>query len=123
MTAPLLVSVVDDDESVRESLPDLLREFGFSVAAFPSAAAFLESAELDHTRCLIVDIAMPTMSGPELMQELRRRHYGFPMIVITAHGSANERQRLLRQGAVDCLAKPFSEAELLHALTAVLPRV
>jgi len=123
MTASLLVAVVDDDESVRESLPDLLREFGFAVAAFSSAADFLASAELDSTRCLILDIAMPGMSGPELMQELRRRHFTMPLIFITAHGSASERPRLLAQGAVDCLAKPFSEAELLRALNAALPLV
>ncbi|WP_315388038.1 response regulator [uncultured Stenotrophomonas sp.] len=122
MSTDLLVSVVDDDESVRESLPDLLRELGFAVAAFSSAAEFLASAEIDSTRCLILDIAMPGMSGPELMQELRRRHYAIPLIFITAHGSASERPRLVEQGAVDCLAKPFSEAELLRALNAALPQ-
>lgn len=121
MTPALLVAVVDDDESVRESLPDLLHEFGFAVAAFSSAAAFLASAEIDHTRCLVLDIAMPGMSGLELMHELRRRHYRFPLIFITAHGSISERPRLIAQGAVDCLAKPFSEAELLRALHAALP--
>lgn len=123
MTPSLLVSVVDDDESVRESLPDLLREFGFAVAAFSSAAELLASAELERTRCLILDIAMPGMGGPELMQELRRRCFTMPVIFITAHGSASERPRLVAQGAVDCLAKPFSEAELLRALNAALPLV
>jgi len=121
MGKPLLVSVVDDDESVRESLPDLLREFGFAVEAFSSAEAFLGSACVDSTRCLILDIAMPGMSGPDLQRELTLRGYGIPIIFITAHGDAADRPRLIRQGAVDCLLKPFSEAALLKALSAALP--
>jgi len=121
MNQRLLVSVVDDDESVRESLPDLLREFGFAVKAFPSAETFLASGDAEVTRCLILDIAMPGMCGPELQQELARRGYAIPIIFITAHGDAAERPRLIRQGAVDCLMKPFSEAALLKALSAALP--
>lgn len=121
MGAPLLVSVVDDDESVRESLPDLLREFGFAVAAFSSAEAFLASGQIDATRCLILDIAMPGMCGPELQRELSLRGYKIPIIFITAHGDPAERPRLIKQGAVDCLLKPFSEAALVKALSAALP--
>lgn len=121
MGLSLLVSVVDDDESVRESLPDLLREFGFAVEAFASAEAFLASGHLETTRCLILDIAMPGMSGPDLQRELLRRGHAIPIIFITAHGDAAERPRLIRQGAVDCLFKPFSEAALLRALRAALP--
>jgi FixJ family two-component response regulator len=121
MVFSLLVSVVDDDESVRESLPDLLREFGFAVQAFASAEAFLASGHIDATRCLILDIAMPGMSGPDLQLELIRRGHPIPIIFITAHGDAAERPRLIRQGAVDCLFKPFSEAALLRALSAALP--
>jgi FixJ family two-component response regulator len=121
MGLPLLVSVVDDDESVRESLPDLLREFGFAVEAFASAEAFLASGHVGTTRCLILDIAMPGMSGPDLQLELIRRGHAIPIIFITAHGDAAERPRLIRQGAVDCLFKPFSEAALLRALGAALP--
>ncbi|KES21090.1 MULTISPECIES: response regulator [Pseudomonas] len=121
MTTPLLVSLVDDDESVRESLPDLLREFGFAVQAFASALAFLDSGCLAQTRCLILDVAMPEMSGPELQKELARRGWRIPIIFITAHGDAATRPRLIAQGAVDCLLKPFSEAELLKALSAALP--
>jgi FixJ family two-component response regulator len=121
MGLSLLVSVVDDDESVRESLPDLLREFGFAVEAFASAEAFLASGHLGTTRCLILDIAMPGMSGPDLQLELIRRGHPIPIIFITAHGDAAERPRLIRQGAVDCLFKPFSEAALLRALSAALP--
>jgi FixJ family two-component response regulator len=121
MDPRLLVSVVDDDESVRESLPDLLWEFGFAVEAFSSAEAFLASGQVDSTRCLILDIAMPGMSGPELHKELLRRKHAIPVIFITAHGDAADRPRLIRQGAVDCLIKPFSEAALLKALGTALP--
>jgi FixJ family two-component response regulator len=117
----LLISVIDDDESVRESLPDLLREFGFAVAAFSSAEAFLASGQVDATRCLILDVAMPGMRGPELQQELQRSGSDIPVIFITAHGDTGDRSRLMRHGAVDCLLKPFSEAALLRALSAALP--
>lgn len=121
MVMPLLVSVVDDDESVRESLPDLLREFGFAVQAFSSAEAFLASGYVDATRCLILDIAMPGMSGPELQQELARRGQPIPIIFITAHVDVADRPQLIQQGAVECLFKPFSEAALLKALNTALP--
>ena len=121
MDPSLLVSVVDDDESVRESLPDLIREFGFAVEAFSSAWAFLASEHLTTTRCLVLDVAMPGMSGPDLHRELIRRGLGIPVIFITAHGDAADRPRLIRQGAIDCLFKPFSEAALLRALSAALP--
>jgi FixJ family two-component response regulator len=122
MDARALVSVVDDDESVRESLPDLLRQFGFAAAAFSSAAAFLASDVVSQTRCLLVDVAMPGMSGPDLQQELSRRRQQIPIVFITAHGDSTVRPRLLARGAVDCLFKPFSEAALLHAIEAALAR-
>jgi FixJ family two-component response regulator len=115
-----LVSVVDDDESVRESLPDLLRELGFAVEAFSSAEDFLESDYVDRTECLILDVTMPGMSGPELQQELARRALKIPIIFITAHGNDAVRPSLIEQGAVDCLFKPFSETALLEALDAAL---
>ncbi|WP_285358543.1 response regulator [Pseudomonas sp. lyk4-R2A-10] len=121
MGTPLLVSVVDDDESVRESLPDLIKEFGFAVQAFASAQAFLASPYLDLTHCLILDVAMPGMSGPDLQRELLRRGYRIPVIFITAHSDASEQVKLLNSGAVECLFKPFSEAQLLKALSAALP--
>jgi FixJ family two-component response regulator len=121
MAMPLLVSVVDDDESVRESLPDLLKEFGFAVQAFSSAEAFLASDHVDATRCLLLDIAMPGMSGPDLQKELARRGQPIPIIFITAHGDVADRPRLIKQGAVECLFKPFSETALLKALNAALP--
>jgi FixJ family two-component response regulator len=113
-----LISVVDDDESVRESLPDLLREFGFSAQAFSSAEEFLASDWLGQTRCLILDVTMPGMSGPDLQQELARRRQEIPIVFITAHRGEAVRPRLLANGAVECLFKPFSEAALLDALNA-----
>jgi FixJ family two-component response regulator len=115
-----LVSVVDDDESVRESLPDLLRQFGFAAEAFSSAEAFLASDVMSETSCLLLDIAMPGMSGPELQQELTRRRQKIPIVFITAHGDSTVRPRLLARGAVACLSKPFSEAALLDAIEAAL---
>src|SRR5215510_12629791 len=97
-----LVSVVDDDESVRESLPDLLREFGFTAQAFASAEEFLASDRIDETNCLILDVAMPGMSGPDLHRELLRRRQQIPTVFITAHGNEATRPQLIAQGAVDC---------------------
>jgi len=115
-----LVSVVDDDESVRESLPDLLKEFGFAVQAFSSAEKFLTSDYLDQTNCLILDIAMPGMTGPDLQRELTRRGWMIPIIFITAQEDRTVRPRMLKQGAVECLFKPFSDTALLKALNAAL---
>ena len=115
-----LVSVVDDDESVRESLPDLLKAFGFSASAFSSAEEFLASDSVCKTRCLILDVAMPGMSGPELQQELIRRRRDIPIVFITAGGDESVRPRLIAEGAVECLFKPFSETALLEALNAAL---
>jgi FixJ family two-component response regulator len=115
-----LVSIVDDDESVRESLPDLLKEFGFAAEAFSSAEEFLASDCLTKTRCLILDVAMPGMSGPDLQRELTRRRQEIPIVFITAQGEESIGPHLLRQGAVDLLFKPFSEAALLQALNTAL---
>jgi FixJ family two-component response regulator len=117
-----LVSVVDDDESVRESLPDLLRQFGLAAETFSSAEAFLASDVVSETSCLVLDIAMPGMSGPDLQQELTRRRQKIPIVFITAHGDSTLRPRLLAHGAVECLFKPFSEAALLDAIGAALRR-
>ena len=115
-----LVSVVDDDESVRESLPDLLREFGFAVLAFSSAEEFLASDAIGKTNCLILDIAMPGMTGYDLQTELARRRREIPIVFITAHGDESLRPYVLERGAVGCLLKPFSETALLDALNAAL---
>lgn len=120
MRTKSLVSVVDDDESVRESLPDLLRELGFSAHAFSSAEEFLESDSVTQTHCLILDVAMPGMSGPELQRELSQREHRIPIVFITAERDDGVRPRLIEQGAVECLFKPFSETALLDALNVAL---
>jgi FixJ family two-component response regulator len=117
---PSLVSVVDDDESMREALPDLLRQFGFAAEAFASAEAFLASEFVGETSCLLLDVAMPGMSGPDLQQELTRRRQRIPIVFITAYGDAPVLRRLLARGAVRCLVKPFSDAALLEAVGAAL---
>jgi FixJ family two-component response regulator len=115
-----LVSIVDDDESVRESLPDLIRQFGFAAQAFSSAEAFLASDAVSETSCLLLDIAMPGMSGLDLQQELTRRRQKIPIVFITAQGDRTVRPHLLAQGAVECLIKPFSDTALLDALNVAL---
>jgi FixJ family two-component response regulator len=111
-----LVAVVDDDESVRESLPDLLRALGYAVLVFSSAEEFLASGCVAATRCLILDIAMPGMTGPDLQEELTVRGQEIPIVFITAQADETVRTRLLEQGAVECLFKPFSDTALLGAL-------
>ncbi len=111
-----VVSIVDDDLSVRESLPDLLRELGYSARAFASGEEYLASAHVGQTACLIVDVAMPGMSGPELQRELRQRGNETPVIFMTAKDDGAIRERALREGATDCLAKPFTDVDLLEAL-------
>lgn len=111
-----LVSVVDDNESVRESLPDLLRSCGFEVRAFSSAEAFLESDVLTRTRCLILDVGLPAMSGPDLQLELTRRGLPIPIVFITAQSDQSLRPRLVAGGAVACLFKPFNDSTLLDAV-------
>ena len=115
-----LVSVVDDDESVRESLPDLLREFGYAARTFSSAEEFLGSDCVDQTRCLMLDIGMPGMTGPDLQRELKLRGQQIPIIFITAHRDEAIRTRVLEEGAVECLFKPFSDTAVLEALNAAL---
>ncbi|MGA9415681.1 MAG: response regulator [Terriglobales bacterium] len=115
-----LVSVIDDDESVRESLPDLLGEFGFAARAFSSAEEFLASDCADQARCLILDVAMPGMSGPELQRELKLRRREIPIVFITGQREETVRPRLLEQGAVECLFKPFSDTALLEAINSAL---
>jgi FixJ family two-component response regulator len=114
------VSVVDDDQSVRESLPDMLREFGYAARAFSSAGEFLASDCIAQTRCLILDVAMPGMTGPELQHELALRRQRIPIVFITAQRDEIIRPRLLEKGAAECLFKPFSEAALCEALDAAL---
>ena len=119
-TERVLVSVVDDDRSVRESLPDLLKQFGFAAREFSSAGEFLASDCVDQTRCLILDVAMPGMTGPDLQRELMRRRRAIPIIFITADRDPMVPQRLIEQGAVGCLFKPFSDTALLEAVNSAL---
>jgi FixJ family two-component response regulator len=114
------LSVVDDDESVRESLPDLLGEFGFATRAFSSAEEFLSSGCIGETSCLILDIAMPGMTGPELHQELKRLGQEVPTIFITGQRDDAIRVRLLKQGAVGFLLKPLNDEALVATIKTAL---
>ena len=117
-----LLSVVDDDEMLRESLPDLLRELGFAARAFSSGQEFLSSDDVDETRCLILDVAMPGMSGLEVQEELKRRGQAIPVIFITGQKDEEIRKQAFSQGAVKFLYKPFSDSALLEAVNAALSR-
>ena len=118
----LLLSVIDDDGRLRESLPELLREFGFAARAFSSGQEFLSSNYVDETRCLILDVAMPEMSGLDLQQELKRRGQAIPIIFISGQKDEDIRKQAFRQGAVRFLCKPFSDSDLLEAVNAALNR-
>lgn len=115
-----LVSVIDDDQSVRESLPDLLRELGYEALVFSSAEEFLASGRIGGSKCLILDVAMPGMSGPDLLRELKRRRQEIPTIFITGQRDAAIRPIVVEQGAVECLFKPFSDAALDEALKSAI---
>jgi FixJ family two-component response regulator len=108
---------------MRDSLPDLIKEFGFAARAFSSAEEFLSSGSVDNTSCLILDIAMPGMSGPELYQELKRRGQEIPTIFITAQKDETIRARVFEQGAAGFLLKPFSDADLLAAIKSALQAI
>jgi len=115
-----LVCVVDDAESVRESLPDLLRHVGFGAEVFSSAEAFLASEAKNEANCLLLDVGLPGMSGPDLQLELSRRGLAIPIIFITAQGDKSLGPLLIGRGAVACLFKPFSDSAVLDALDAAL---
>jgi FixJ family two-component response regulator len=115
-----LVSVVDDDDSVRESLSGLIRSIGFRIAVFASAEEFLNWNRLSDTDCLIVDVRMPGLNGLDLQHRLAANHFIIPVIFITAHGDEEARVRALNGVAVGYLLKPFSEEALLKAIDAAL---
>ena len=116
-----LISVVDDDESVRESLDGLIRSVGFAVRVFPSAEEFLNSNHLCDTDCLLLDVRMPGMNGIELHRRLVANHCEIPVIIITAHGSEEGvRSQAFRNGAVDYLIKPLNEDTVLNAVHTAL---
>lgn len=116
MAVRLLVSVVDDDQSVRESLPDLLRTGGYDSEVFASAEAFLAIAASTRADCLVLDVCMPGMSGPALQEELSRRHIRIPIVFMSAQNDADVRRELIARGAVDCLFKPFGGEAMLEAV-------
>jgi len=120
MVSPPLISVVDDNDSVRESLKGLIRSVGFAVEDFPSAEKFLNSDHLNDTRCLILDVRMPGMGGLELQRRLVKSSRDIPIIFVTAHGDEAARSQALKDGAADYLFKPFSEQALLNAINAAL---
>ncbi len=120
MNPQSLVSIVDDDESVRESLPDLLKVFGLGSQTFSSAEEFLSNDGIPQSNCLILDVAMPGMRGPDLQKELNRREIKIPIIFITGHRDEALRSQLIERGAIACLIKPFSDAEMLEALNSAL---
>ncbi len=113
------VAVIDDDQSVRESLPDLLSEFGYLVDVYSSAEDFLFADRFAAYACLVLDISMPGMSGLELQRALGQRKQDVPIVFITAHGDQDVQRRLRRDG-VECLLKPFTDTALLEALQKVL---
>lgn len=117
-----LVTVVDDDESVRESLPALLRTSGYTVDAFSSAEAFLASGRISETKCLVLDVSMPGMSGPDLHRELKRRESGIPIVFITGNENRWTCEDLMNQGAAGCLRKPFDPEILIDTVGAALER-
>jgi CheY-like chemotaxis protein len=116
MNKRLLVCIVDDNESVRESLPDLVQHAGYLVQTFASAEEFLASPCVDEASCLVLDVGLPGMSGPELHKELIRRGRQLPVVFITAQGDRSLPSRLVAAGAVACLLKPFSDTALIEAL-------
>jgi len=111
-----LISVVDDDDSVRESLRRLIRSVGLAVQVFPSAEQFLNSGQLRQTQCLILDVRLPGMTGLQLQRQLSANHREVPVIFITAHDDNAARIRALKDGAIEYLFKPFSEEALLNAI-------
>jgi len=120
MTKVSLISIVDDDQSVRESLHGLLRSVGFLVQVFTSAEEFLKSDHLDKTDCLILDVRMPGITGPELQRQLRAQGCQIPIIFISAHADDETREQAISGGAVAFLIKPLNEEMILTALNAAL---
>jgi FixJ family two-component response regulator len=114
------ISIVDDDQSVREALPDFLAEFGYAVEVFASGEEFLASDALWTTDCLILDLALVGMSGTDIQEELSRRGSETPIVFITAHGDETVRPQLMDSGAIECLFKPFTDVALLDAINLAL---
>lgn len=120
MTEIPIISIVDDDGSVREAIESLMKSVGYIAKVFPSAGEFLRSGHLDDTGCLILDVQMPGMTGLELQDHLIASKSRIPIIFISAHCDAESRARALEAGAVGFLQKPFSEDALLNAINSSL---
>ena len=120
MSATPLISIVDDDDSLRNSLNNLIRSVGFRAQGFSSAEAFLNSNQLPDTACLILDVRMPGMSGLDLQRQMVANNSRIPIVFITSHGDDNARTRALEAGAVAFLYKPFREEALLKAIDSAL---
>ena len=120
MSAAPLISIVDDDDSLRNSLNNLIRSVGFRAQGFSSAEAFLNSTQLHDTACLILDVRMPGMSGLDLQRQMVADNSRIPIVFITSHGDDNARTRALEAGAVAFLYKPFREEALLKAIDVAL---
>jgi FixJ family two-component response regulator len=121
-TAPALISIVDDDESVRDALKSLLESMGYRAEVFPSGEAFLNSPYLSQTDCLVADVRMAGMTGLELQERLNAANSAISIVFISAHDDGEAKARGLRAGAVDFLKKPFSEDALVRAITACLDK-
>jgi FixJ family two-component response regulator len=117
-----LISIVDDDDALRNSLDDLIQSLGFRTQGFPSAEAFLSSSQARDTACLILDVRMPGMSGLELQRQIVAASWRIPIIFITSHADNGAQEQALEAGAVAFLYKPFREEELLNAIDAALKR-
>jgi len=115
-----LISIIDDDDALRRSLENLIRSVGLRAQGFSSAEAFLSSNQVHETRCLVLDVRMPGMSGPELQRQMAVANSHIPIIFITAHANDAQRTQALEAGAVAFLHKPFYEEELLNAIEAAL---
>ncbi len=115
-----MVSIVDDDESLRRSLKNLLGSVGFRVETFASAEAFLQSIHQEQTGCLVLDLRMPGMNGFDLLRHLSGTGSRIPTVILTAHGDDDARQRSLQAGAVAFLTKPFDGNALLDAVRTAL---
>jgi FixJ family two-component response regulator len=122
LTTIPVISVIDDDASIRAGLNNLVRSLGYTVSAFASAEAFLQSAQLHNTSCVIADVRMPAMSGVQLQSDLRRQGYRVPFIFITAVPDENVRRQALNDGAICFLTKPFDEDILIDCLDSAVQR-
>jgi FixJ family two-component response regulator len=116
LTAVPVISIIDDDASIRAGLDNLLRSLGYVVSTFASAEAFLESTQLHKTSCVIADVRMPAMSGVQMQSLLRNRGYQVPFIIITAVPDESTRRQALDDGALCFLTKPFDEDNLIDCL-------